>query len=199
MPAFQNQTPVQHAGKSSRHSFNRILVIEDDRRMASRIAQFLCSLGWHAKAADGVTDAIKKLGRHRYDFCILDGELPDNGSIRLAALLRSMWKESHLIVFGAARNQEKLKLLDADARLNTPINDTDLLNILDTVREQRKDQNNHQTTKPCSASNTPEFFGNSSAMREVSRVIEKIAPTTATVLITGESGTGKSLLAREIH
>ena len=199
MPAFQNQTPVQHAGKSSRHSFNRILVIEDDRRMASRIAQFLCSLGWHAKAADGVTDAIKKLGRHRYDFCILDGELPDNGSIRLAALLRPMWKESHLIVFGAARNQEKLKLLDADARLNTPINDTDLLNILDTVREQRKDQNNHQTTKPCSASNTPEFFGNSSAMREVSRVIEKIAPTTATVLITGESGTGKSLLAREIH
>ena len=199
MPAFQNQTPVQHAGKSSRHSFNRILVIEDDRRMASRIAQFLCSLGWHAKAADGVTDAIKKLGRHRYDFCILDGELPDNGSIRLAALLRSMWKESHLIVFGAARNQEKLKLLDADARLNTPINDTDLLNILDTVREQRKDQNNHQTTKPCTASNTPDFFGHSSAMREVSRVIEKIAPTTATVLITGESGTGKSLLAREIH
>jgi transcriptional regulator with PAS, ATPase and Fis domain len=36
-------------------------------------------------------------------------------------------------------------------------------------------------------------------MREVSRVIERIAPTTATVLINGESGTGKSLLAREIH
>ena len=52
--------------------------------MASRIAQFLCSLGWHATAADGVTDAIKKLGRRRYDFCILDGELPDNGSIRLS-------------------------------------------------------------------------------------------------------------------
>jgi DNA-binding NtrC family response regulator len=167
--------------------------------MASRIAQFLCSLGWHTTAADGVTDAIKKLGRHRYDFCILDGELPDNGSIRLSALVRSMWKEAHIIVFGTARNQEKLQSLDADATLNTPINDTDLLNILDAVRDQRRDQNSRQTTKPCSVSNTPKFFGNSSAMREVSRVIEKIAPTTATVLISGESGTGKSLLAREIH
>ena len=199
MSAFQNQTLVQPSKNSSKHSLNRILVVEDDRRMASRIAQFLCSLGWHTTAADGVTDAIKKLGRHRYDFCILDGELPDSGSIRLSALVRSMWKEAHLIVFGTACNQEKLQLLNADATLNTPINDTDLLNILDTVRDQRRDQNSRQTTNPCPASDTPEFFGNSSAMREVSRVIEKIAPTTATVLITGESGTGKSLLAREIH
>ena len=124
MSAFQNQTLVQPSKNSRKHSLNRILVVEDDRRMASRIAQFLCSLGWHTTAADGVTDAIKKLGRHRYDFCILDGELPDSGSIRLSALVRSMWKEAHLIVFGTACNQEKLQLLNADATLNTPINDT---------------------------------------------------------------------------
>ena len=167
--------------------------------MASSIAQFLCSSGWHATAADGVTDAIKKLGRHQYDFCILDGELPNNGSVRLSTLLRSMWEEAHLIVFGTARNQEKLQLLNADGFLYAPINDIDLITILDTLREQKNNQIKHRSTKPCSASKPPEFFGNSPVMREVSRVIERIAPTTATVLINGESGTGKSLLAREIH
>ncbi len=75
--------------------------------MASRIAQWLCSLGWHATAAGDITDAIKKLGHHRYDFCILDGELPDNGSIRLATLLRSIWDEAYLIAFGTTTAQKK--------------------------------------------------------------------------------------------
>ena len=91
MPAFQKQAPLEAVAKLNKHlknSWNRILVVDDDRRMASRIAQWLCSLGWHATAAGDVTDAIKKLGQHRYDFCILDGDLPDNGSIRLATLLR---------------------------------------------------------------------------------------------------------------
>ena len=85
MPAFQKQAPLEAVAKSNKHlkhSWNRILVVDDDRRMASRIAQWLCSLGWHATAAGDVTDAIKKLGQYRYDFCILDGDLPDNGSIR---------------------------------------------------------------------------------------------------------------------
>ena len=94
MPAFQNQATPQAVANSNKDVWNRILVVDDDRRMASRIAQWLCSLGWHATAAGDVTDAIKKIGRHRYDFCILDGELPDNGSIRLATLLRSVWEEA---------------------------------------------------------------------------------------------------------
>ena len=105
--------------------------------MASSIAQFLCSSGWHATAADGITDAIKKLGRHQYDFCILDGELPNNGSVRLSTLLRSMWEEAHLIVFGTARNQEKLQLLNADGFLYAPINDIDLITILDNCESKK--------------------------------------------------------------
>ena len=71
MPAFQKQAPLEAVEKSNKHlkhSWNRILVVDDDRRMASRIAQWLCSLGWHATAAGDVTDAIKKLGQYRYDF-----------------------------------------------------------------------------------------------------------------------------------
>ena len=106
MPAFQNQATFQAVADPNKHAWNQILVVDDDRRMASRIAQWLCSLRWHATAAGDVTDAIKKLGRHRYDFCILDGELPHNGSLRLATLLRSVWEEAHLIAFGTTTTQE---------------------------------------------------------------------------------------------
>ena len=145
------------------------------------------------------TDAIKKLGRHRYDFCILDGELPHNGSLRLATLLRSVWEEAHLIAFGTTTTQENILALHADTMLTAPINDTDLLNTLDRVREQKISSAIQESTTPCSMIKNRELLGTSPAMREVSQVIQKIAPTTATVLITGESGTGKSLLAREIH
>ncbi len=202
MPAFQKQSPPEAVTKSNKHlkqSWNRILVVDDDRRMASRIAQWLCSLGWHATAAGDITDAIKKLGHHRYDFCILDGELPDNGSIRLATLLRSIWDEAYLIAFGTTTAQKKILSLHADTILTVPINDSSLLKTLDTVREQKIASEIYSSTTRCNIGKTQEVLGNSPAMRDVSQVIQKIAPTTATVLFTGESGTGKSLLAREIH
>jgi len=199
MPAFQNQATFHAVADLNKHTWNQILVVDDDRRMASRIAQWLCSLGWHATAAGDVTDAIKKLGRHRYDFCILDGELPHNGSLRLATLLRSVWEEAHLITFGTTTTQENILALQADTMLTAPINDTDLLNTLDRVREQKISSAIRESTTPCNMIKNRELLGTSPAMREVSQVIQKIAPTTATVLITGESGTGKSLLAREIH
>ena len=202
MPAFQKQARIEAVAKPNKHlkqSWNRILVVDDDRRMASHVAQWLCSLGWHATAAGDVTDAIKKLGHHRYDFCILDGDLPDNGSIRLATLLRSVWEEAYLIAFGKITNEESILSLHADTILAAPINDSNLLNTLDTVREQKIASDVHASTTRCNTGKNREVLGTSPVMRDVSQVIQKIAPTNATVLITGESGTGKSLLAREIH
>ena len=89
--------------------------------------------------------------------------------------------------------------LHADTILVAPINDSSLLNTLNTVREQKTALDVHASTTRCNTGKNQEVLGISPAMRDVSQVIQKIAPTAATVLITGESGTGKSLLAREIH
>ncbi len=202
MPTFEKkegQKTITESNQHLSHPWNRILVVDDDRRMASHIAQWLCSLGWHATAAGDVTEAIKKLGQHRYDFCILDGELPDNGSIRLATLLRSMWEEACLIAFGTSHAKKKILSLHADTFLNAPINDSSLLKILDTVRRKKLAAITRKSTGHCNTRKNHAAIGISPAMREISEVVQKIAPTAATVLITGESGTGKSLLAKEIH
>jgi len=89
--------------------------------------------------------------------------------------------------------------LRADTILGAPINDSSVLNTLNTVREHKTASDGHASTMRCNTGKNQEVLGTSPAMRDVSQVIQKIAPTTATVLITGESGTGKSLLAREVH
>ena len=61
MPTFEKKVGQKTITKSNQHlsdPWNRILVVDDDRRMASHIAQWLCSLGWHATAAGDVTEGI---------------------------------------------------------------------------------------------------------------------------------------------
>ena len=67
---------------SSQSSLGRILVVDDDRRMASGLAQWLCGLGWHASAAGSPAEALQSLGRTAWDACILDGGLPGDGGQR---------------------------------------------------------------------------------------------------------------------
>lgn len=75
----------------------RVLVVDDDRRMASSLAQWLCSNGWHAQAVGTPEEAILALGRHRYDHCLLDADLPAGGATRVGSILRSTWPEARLI------------------------------------------------------------------------------------------------------
>ena len=69
-------------------SLGRVLVVDDDRRVASQTAQWLCSLGWHASAVSRADEALPLLARERYVACIVDGLLAENGAARIAASLR---------------------------------------------------------------------------------------------------------------
>ena len=189
------------ASGAVRHSTarQRVLVVNDDRRMASSLAQWLCSNGWHAQAVGTPEEAISALGRHRCDHCLLDANLPAGGAARVGSVLRSTWPEARLIAMtgrtakptGTA--QPVPRSLQADCVLATPIADAAVLAALTTSPAAPAGD---VPTEPPSASR---FLGESPAMRHVLEIVDRIAATPATVLLTGESGTGKSLLAREIH
>lgn len=189
------------ASGAVRHSTarQRVLVVDDDRRMASSLAQWLCSNGWHAEAVGTPEEAISALGRHRYDHCLLDADLPAGGATRVGSVLRSTWPEARLIAMtdrsakptGAA--QAVPHSLQADCVLAAPIADADVLAALTTALAAVDGD------VPAKLPSASRFLGKSPAMRHVLEIIDRIAATPATVLLTGESGTGKSLLAREIH
>ena len=166
----------------------RVLVVDDDRRMASGLAQWLCGQGWHATAAGSPAEAIAGIGRGPLDGCLLDADLSAGGSRRVAAVLRAAWPEARLVAM-SARGGAAGESLAADALLSSPPADRAVLAALEA--------------EPPAADRLPQpapvAGGSSPAMRQVLDVVRRIAATPATVLLTGESGTGKSLLAREIH
>ena len=161
----------------------RLLVVDDDRRKASHLAQWLCGLGHHASAAGTAAEAVQALGRATCDVIILDGAMADAQRVAAAAGGAGL-----LVLLPTAAPP----LVVGDAAVASPVRDDDLLAAIDQARSTA-------AARVAGASVAPAVLGSHPAIRRVLEVVGRIAATPATVLVTGESGTGKSLLAREIH
>ncbi len=172
----------------------RILVVDDDRRVASQTAQWLCSLGRHASAVGDADEALTLLAREPYAACIVDGLLAGNGAGRIAASLRLKAAGTGLVItVPEATATAVVRGIDPDAVVHSPARDADLLAALDaafTAATQRV---------AVAAPTGSKLLGMSPSMQHVLDIVTRLADAPATLLITGESGTGKSLLAREIH
>jgi DNA-binding NtrC family response regulator len=191
----------------------RVVVVDDDRRMASATAQWLCSLGWHASAAAGVDESLPLLSRGPCDACVIDGLLPGDGVARLVATVRAAAPAAGIVIglpaamAAAAGRPGGAGALPAgcgaaDAFVATPMRDDELLAAL--ARACASGRKRLAVAAPTAAATAAvaaerRVLGAHPSILQVLDVVDRIADTPATVLITGESGTGKSLVARAIH
>jgi len=183
---------IRHASVDGQTAVpGRVLVVDDDRRVASQTAQWLCGLGWHASAVGNADEALPLLSRGRYDACIVDGLLPADGASRIAATLHVSRPATGLVIAApAACRTDLTAALGADSFVTPPIRDDELLTAVRTAVAAGTAR---------TAAGEARMLGGSPSIRRVLELGERLADAPATLLITGESGTGKSLLAREIH
>jgi len=174
----------------------RILLVDDDRAFRVSTSALLREEGYRVvETADGA-GAVEALKGGGFDLILMDLRMPEVDGIQLVEVLRR-WGEGTPILmisgFGTVETAVKALHTGADDFLTKPVEPDVLAGKVVGLLERR----------PSLSSGSPRIptglIGRAPAMRELFRAMERVAPEDTTVLILGETGTGKELVARGIH
>jgi DNA-binding NtrC family response regulator len=174
-----------------------ILIIDDDAAMRDALAESVQDLGHEALLAPSGTIALAMLDDRATDAILLDLRMPGMDGLELLRRIRSRSHPPPVTVLTAhatAENTIEAMRLGAFDHLTKPIGRDALERALNTMTNARG------PTQPSQASSDKiGLIGASEAMRSVQKTIGMLADIAATVLISGETGAGKELVARAIH
>jgi two-component system nitrogen regulation response regulator NtrX len=179
----------------------RILVVDDEKGIRQALGQLLEYEGYEVKTAGNAVDAITEYERFRPQLVFMDVKMA--GIDGLEALKRLKQSDANAVVVmisghGTIQTAVEATQLGAYDFLEKPL-DTD--RILVTLRNalEHLSLSEENTRLKQTIESRYEMVGRSYAIKALLDKIEKVAPSPARVLITGENGTGKELVARAIH
>ena len=152
---------------------------------------------------DGLT-AVAALERNVYDCILVDLNMPGLGGIEVIARAKQLAPDTEAIVLtGKSSLETAVEALRQGTfdYLTKPCKLIDLKAVLARVAEKRELTNKYRALKQRlqRIEGTSELVGASPGMQRVRRMISKVAPTNSTVLVLGDTGTGKELVARALH
>jgi len=182
----------------------RILFADDEAHLRDLMQMELPRLGHEVTVCPDGAAALKALEKGSYDAAILDLRMPGLTGIEVLGKVRGISPETQVVILtGQATVDTAVQALRLGAfdYLTKPCKWTELEVILNRVAERRDLANKAVAleTRLKAAEGTPTLIGETPAMQSVRRLIDTIAPTDAGVMILGETGTGKELIARNLH
>ena len=177
-----------------------ILIVDDDAALRDGLAETLADLGHGtAEAADGAA-ALDLLQQGKVDAVLLDLRMPGMDGLEALRRIRALPASPPVAVLTAvptAANTIEAMRLGAVDHLAKPIGRDELAALIARLLASASDAPAGQN--PPAPAEDDEMVGVSAALRDVQKAIGLLADGDATVLITGETGTGKELVARAIH
>ncbi len=174
----------------------RILVVDDDRTFRLSTGELLRQDGHEVDVAGDASEAVTALEKTHYDLVLLDLRMPGMDGLTAVEVLRTRGLEAPvLMISGYGTIDDAVESLHrgADHYLPKPV-DPDVLSAKVSELLERR-----PATERLKEGALGGMVGHSASMREVFDAVRRVAPTETTVLITGETGTGKELLARAVH
>ncbi|WP_418357747.1 MULTISPECIES: sigma-54-dependent transcriptional regulator [Shewanella] len=180
-----------------------VLIVDDEPGMRSFLTKALSKKFALVETASTIAQAESIRSQGHFDLLIVDIRLPDRSGIEWHEALNDLERQSDIIFMtGYADMDVAIKALRAGAFdfIMKPFHLEQMMTAVDRCIEKRLlKRENFMLRRELAHGHASTIIGNSEAIGDVKRVIERIAPTNAVVLIEGESGTGKELVARQLH
>jgi len=179
----------------------RLLVVEDDSSVRNTITTFLELEGYAVDAVSSTREALERLRNDVYPIVITDIYVDERTGLDVLATARQKNPNCAVILMTARGTMETVMKATQGGAFDYIAKPFELDRMLDTVKRAEAVTSEQDDEKESEIDDLPpsEMIGSSPRMVEIYKTISLVAPTNATVLIEGETGTGKEMIARMIH
>ncbi len=180
----------------------KVLIVDDERDIRDTLAMVLEYQGWETAQAASASEAVRELEKGPLpEVCLLDVKMPGRDGLDLLAEMRDRWPSVAVVMVsghGDATTGFEAARRGAFEFLEKPLSEERVLLTVRNagVRSQLETENVALKRK---VDEQYQILGQSKPMQQVVALIERVGPTHARVLVTGENGTGKELVARNLH
>jgi DNA-binding NtrC family response regulator len=176
-----------------------VLVVDDDVAIGTVLVALLAQRGLEAVHVPSAEEAIRALEQRPFDVVLSDVRMPGMDGLALLDHVRTRWQALPVVLLTAhgsvALAVDAMKRGAADF-VQKPFDKDEIAFVLEKALAGSREARARPPSAPVL---DPGMVGESAPMRDVFATIRKVAPSTATVLVRGETGTGKELVARAIH
>lgn len=179
----------------------RLLVVEDDASVRTTIVTLLEVEGYQVEAVSSTREALRRLAEATYPIIISDIYLDERSGLDVLQEARRRNPDCAVILMTARGSMETVVAATKGGAFDYIAKPFDLDRMLETVKRAEASFSERDEDEEAEVEPPPdtELIGSSSGMVEIYKILSRVAPTDATVLLEGETGTGKELVARLIH
>jgi DNA-binding NtrC family response regulator len=178
-----------------------ILIIDDELKICEILKDIINSEGYDADFSINGRDGLKKIQRNKIDLVLLDIKLPDIDGLTVLKKIKDIDPDVSVIVisaFGSVSTAVEALKNGAEDFIEKPLEANRIIMTIKNILEKIEFKRQRNILKS-EMLNEYKIIGESAGIKKVLSLIENAAPTNSTVLILGETGTGKDLVAHNIH
>src|SRR6266850_908329 len=206
LPGLPRKHPREEACAHGESAYTvcmrRVLIADDEESIRHVLTELLHERGYEVRAVADGEEALRELTSRDYDALVTDVRMPKMNGLDLVREAQSASPETTIIVMSAYGSHDlAIEAMKAGAYdyLSKPFRPDEVLLVLRKAEERERLRRENLRLRQEMLRVAPQLVADGPAMKDVMRVVHKVARAPTTVLIEGESGTGKELVARALH